>query len=101
MRRSTGSRRSILARTGTRGEGPRSSASPCGSRRGGSTRTASKALKLLQSREDLVRGTGALRRAAFHVSLEVLRAVLAREMDVPLGLSLPAGEADVLPAPPV
>src|SRR5437763_772057 len=61
-------------------------------------------LELLQGREDLVRGAGALHRAALHVALEVLRAVLACEVDVPgrpLRKALPAGEPDVLTRLPV
>src|SRR5262249_40357209 len=58
-------------------------------------------LSSLQVAEDLVRGAHALRRAALHEPLEVRRAVLAGEVDVPLAHALVAAEADVLAGLPV
>ena len=51
--------------------------------------------------DDLLRRAAALRRAALHVALEVLRAVLAGEVDVPLLHLLVPGERRVLPDLPV
>src|SRR5205085_2246034 len=51
----------------------------------------------LQRGEHLARRAGAFLRAALHVPLEVLRAVLAGEVDVPLLYALIAREAEVLP----
>ncbi len=58
-------------------------------------------LKLLQVAEDFVGGANAFRCSAFHESLEVDRAVLAGEVDVPLPHFFVAAEAGVLARFPV